>query len=330
VSSPTTRRYERFARFAWAVVAYNVAASAWGAFVRATGSGAGCGEHWPECNGVLLPRAPALETIIEFTHRITAGLATLLVVALAAWGFRAYAKGHPVRAWALASVGFIVSEALIGAGLVLFGLVKDDASPMRAVAMGTHLVNTFLLLAALTVTASYARDRTARASVRGRAGVVWAIAAPLVMLAAAGVTGAIAALGDTLFHAASLAQGMRDDAMATAHMFVRLRALHPLIAGLAAIAVLAAASVIPTLSAEKGVARAAKVVRVAVVAQVVAGVVNLVLLAPVGMQIAHLVLADCVWIAVVALGARALRAAAEEGPREGSPAAAMINAAAEE
>ena len=303
----------RYARFAWSVLAYNVAASAWGAFVRATGSGAGCGEHWPDCNGNVVPRAPTLETIIEFTHRVTAGLATVLVVALAVWAWRAYPKGHPVRAGAATSCGFIASEALLGAGLVLFGLVKDDASPLRAVAMGLHLINTFLLLASLTVTAVFAADRDSRASLRGRGAVMWAVVAPVVMLIVAGSTGAIAALGDTLFHSTSLAQGMHDDLQATAHLFVRLRALHPLFAVLAAVAALASASVVSAIRGAH-VKPAATVVRVAVVAQVVAGVVNLILLAPVGMQIVHLVLADVVWIAVVALGARGVEGAEEEKP----------------
>src|SRR5689334_1905422 len=61
-------------RFAWFVVAYNVAVVVWGAYVRATGSGAGCGSHWPLCNGEFLPSAPQTKTAIEFTHRVTSGL----------------------------------------------------------------------------------------------------------------------------------------------------------------------------------------------------------------------------------------------------------------
>jgi cytochrome c oxidase assembly protein subunit 15 len=313
--SESAVRTPGYAIFAWSVLAFNVAASAWGGFVRATGSGAGCGEHWPDCNGQVVPRAPALATVIEFTHRTTAGLATILVLGLVVWGWRAYPKGHPVRAASAASVGFIFVEALLGAGLVLFGLVKDDASPMRAVAMGTHLVSTFFLLASLAVTASFAGDRSARASLRGRAGMAWSLGATLGLLVVAGCTGAVAALGDTLFHASSLAQGMHDDLAATAHVFVRLRSLHPLFAGLAAVAAFATASVVNALRESERVARAARGLRVAVLAQVVAGVVNLVLLAPVAMQIAHLVLADVVWIAVVVLGARAVEGeGAEELP----------------
>jgi heme A synthase len=307
---PRSRSSVLYARYAWSVLAFNVAASAWGAFVRASGSGAGCGAHWPTCNGEVVPRAPRLETVIEFTHRLTAGLATVLVVTLAVWAWRAYPKSHPVRAAAATSVGFIASEALIGAGLVLFGLVKNDASPLRAVAMGLHLMNTFLLLGSLAVTAAYATftsSRSPRSGSENNGPILWALAAPLLLLVGAGATGAIAALGDTLFHSTSLAQGLRDDGLATAHLFVRLRALHPLLAGLAAVAVIASTSLVTALRSSPAVLRAASVVRVAIVAQVIAGVVNLVLLAPVGMQIVHLVLADAVWIAVVLLGARAMQ-----------------------
>jgi len=311
-----------FAPFAWTVLGYNVATSAWGAFVRATGSGAGCGEHWPDCNGQVVPRAPRLETVIEFTHRTTSGLALLLVVALVVGAWRAYPRGHAARVAAATSLGFVISEALVGAALVIFHLVKDDASPMRAVVMGIHLVNTFLLLAALAVTAVVASAPARRGAMSSRGAILWALAAPLLMLVLSGTTGAVAALGDTLFHASSLAQGLHDDAAATAHVFVRLRALHPLIAGLAAVTVLACTAVIRTVQGGAETAVAARLVRIAVVAQVLAGFLNLLLLAPVAMQIVHLVLADALWIAVVVLGARAL-AGDGAGAREaldGAPA----------
>ena len=297
--SSASARSTRYARYAWCVLAYNVAASAWGAYVRASGSGAGCGEHWPLCQGVLIPRSPTMETLVELTHRSTAGIATALVALLLVWAFRAYPKGHPVRAGAVGSGVLIVVEALLGAGLVLLGLTKDDASPARAVAMGLHLVSTFILLAALTVTAYAASVPDARP--RLRSPLTWALAAPFLMLLLAGTTGAVAALGDTLFHATSLAQGMAQDLAATAHIFVRLRSLHPLFAGLAAVAVLASATVLSAMRATARVPRAAWGVRGAGVAQVMAGIVNLLLLAPIAMQIVHLVLADALWIALVVL-----------------------------
>src|ERR1700682_2434048 len=108
-----------FARYAWAVVAYNVAVVLWGAYVRATGSGAGCGNHWPLCNGAALPVSPSLGTIIEFTHRATSGIDLALVALLVVWAFRAFARGHPVRLGATLSAIFLMSEALLGAALVL-------------------------------------------------------------------------------------------------------------------------------------------------------------------------------------------------------------------
>lgn len=87
----------RFAAFAWANVAYNLLVILWGAFVRATGSGAGCGDHWPLCDGQVIPRAPSTEMLIEFTHRLTSGVALLGAVALLVWAFRAYGRGHRVR-----------------------------------------------------------------------------------------------------------------------------------------------------------------------------------------------------------------------------------------
>ena len=93
------------ARFAPLVLGWNVAVILWGAFVRASGSGAGCGAHWPLCNGEVVPRAPALETMIEFTHRATSGIALLLVFALCLWVFREKPKGHPARCAAFGLCG---------------------------------------------------------------------------------------------------------------------------------------------------------------------------------------------------------------------------------
>ena len=145
----------RLARFAWLVLGWNVAVILWGAFVRATGSGAGCGAHWPLCNGEVVPRAPALETMIEFTHRATSGVALLLVLALVLWVYRERPKGHPARRAAGASLFFFVTEAAVGAGLVLLRLVGQNDSVSRAFWMAGHLANTFVLLACLTLTAHW-------------------------------------------------------------------------------------------------------------------------------------------------------------------------------
>ena len=143
----------KVARFAWAVLAYNVAVILWGAYVRATGSGAGCGAHWPLCNGEVVPRAASVATLIEFSHRATSGLALLAVAVLVVATFRTCRAGHPARAGAVMSGVLILTEAAVGAGLVLFQLVADNATMARAMFVAVHLLNTFLLLAALTLTA---------------------------------------------------------------------------------------------------------------------------------------------------------------------------------
>src|SRR5580693_1639493 len=113
----------RFPNFAWIALAYNVAVVLEGAFVRATGSGAGCGNHWPLCSGQLVFGTPALATLIELAHRSMTGIDTVLILWLLVWAFRAFPKHHAVRLGAALSSLFLITEALIGAALVKFGLV---------------------------------------------------------------------------------------------------------------------------------------------------------------------------------------------------------------
>jgi len=144
------------AGFAWIVVAFNVAVAIGGAFVRATGSGAGCGNHWPLCNGQVVIGTPSMATVIEFVHRSMTGIDAAMVLGLLAWTFRAFPKRHAARLGAVLSTVFMFSEALIGATLVKFGLVVHDASPARAAVLSLHLVNTLTFLACLTLTAWWA------------------------------------------------------------------------------------------------------------------------------------------------------------------------------
>ena len=276
------------------MLAWNVIVVLWGAYVRASGSGAGCGSNWPTCNGVVIPRAPQTATLIEFTHRMTSTVALLAVGVLCSWAFRSFQKGHPVRRTAVLSVLFLLMEALLGAGLVLFEYVGKNASVGRAIYLSAHLVNTQVLLAALTLTAWFAgREMNQR-----RSGPIVA-ALPLALLVS--VTGAIAALGDTLFPAASLTAGLQQELSTTAHFLLRLRIFHPVLAVCAAIffGLIAISVIRKSTSAEDQ--RAAWAVTLLVVVQLYAGAMNVLLLAPVWLQIIHLLLANCLWIALVIL-----------------------------
>ncbi len=299
----------RLAAFAWAVVAFNLAVILWGAYVRATGSGAGCGSHWPLCNGEVLPAgAQGGKTFIEFAHRTTSGLALLLVVALVWWVFRAFPKGHAARRGAVLSLVFIIIEALIGAGLVLLRLVADDASVARAFYLSLHLVNTFVLVAVLGLTAWWASGGRALSLKGGRDALRWWLVVALVATLALGVSGAVAALGATLFPASAAFEQTRGDLTATAQLMFSLRhyQLHPLLAVLVGAYLVAAAAV--TKRARPGVwaSRFAAMVTTLVVAQLGVGLVNAALLAPVWLQLVHLLLADLLWLALVLLSATAL------------------------
>ncbi len=292
-----------FARFAWLVLVYNVAVVLWGAYVRATGSGAGCGAHWPLCNGEVIPASPNTAMAIEFTHRVMSGLALPIVIVLLAWAWRAYGKESLVWVGAGLSVLFTMTEALVGAGLVLFQLVAQNASAARALWVGVHLVNTFLLLASIALTAWWASGGPPP-RVRGR--VVWFLALGLLGVLALGTTGAITALGDTLFPSSSIAQGLQQDLDPTASFLIRLRVFHPFLAIAVGVYVILLARVLNALHPGTDLKPLTGAVTALVVLQGIAGVVNIYLLAPIWMQMIHLLLADLVWIALVLLSVAAL------------------------
>jgi heme A synthase len=292
------------ARYAWGVLAFNLIVILWGAYVRATGSGAGCGSHWPLCNGEVFPREPRLATLIEFTHRATSGIALLMVVGLYLWSRRAHPKGDVVRRGAALSLVFIVIEALLGAGLVLFELVADDASRLRAISMVAHLINTFILIGFITLTAWWASGgRGVRLVGSGWRG--WALGAALGGLLLVGATGAIAALGDTLYPSPSLTEGLRDSFSSDSQPLIQLRKYHPFLAIFLGLYVVWLARRLAS-AGSRTVARLATLVTAVYGVQLLAGMVNLVLLAPVTLQLVHLALADLVWISLVLLGAATL------------------------
>lgn len=283
-------------RYAWSVLAANVAVVLWGAVVRATGSGAGCGRHWPRCNGEILPDLASHKTLIEFSHRASSGIAFMLVVALLLWTFRAFPARHIARRGAVAAMVFMVMEALAGAGLVWWELVADDRSAARAISLAVHLVITFFLLGSIALTAWWVSGRRA-VSLRG--GAPFAVAGALVLLI--GITGSMTALGDTLFPKSQI--GL--DLAPTAHFLERLRVVHPLMAVFGgAIAVLTVR--LATRRADRTTRTLAAALTGVYVLQLAAGVLNMILLVPLWMQLVHLGLADALWVTLVLTAASAL------------------------
>ena len=294
---------KHFAPFAWGVLGYNLLVILWGAVVRATGSGAGCGSHWPLCNGELALRSPRIETLIELSHRLTSGLALVSVVIMLIWALRRFPVGHAVRKGAWVSLFFIITEALIGAGLVLFEYVAFNQSLARAFWMSGHLVNTFFLLAALTLTAWWASGHQPW-QWRSQGIVGWLIQLAWVLLLLLGVSGGITALGDTL----AITGGISPTESALVAQLIALRIYHPLLAIGVGMVVVAVAWGVMVRRPNPDTQRWGRSLIALFVIQLLLGAINVALKAPVFMQVVHLLAADLLWIALVLLTASALTA----------------------
>jgi len=282
-----------------------LAVIAWGAFVRASGSGAGCGSHWPLCNGQVLPTSSSTKTWIEFTHRATSGLSLALCVFLFWSVFRRFPKNSFSRKGATATLIFIILEALLGAGLVLLELVAENKSLLRTVSLGVHLLNTFFLLAAITLTTDWASKETKKLlefrPAHSHFGLAFSSFMAVVGVLILGASGAMTALGDTLFPSSTVADGLAQDLSPTSHFLIQLRVFHP---GLALIItlylLLFALGLNKRLSHEiPGIFYLTTLLAGFQLAQLLLGVMNILLLAPTVIQLAHLMLADGIWILLV-------------------------------
>lgn len=308
IAQPSASRAARYRNFAWAFVLYLVAVALFGAWVRITHSGAGCGDHWPSCHGQIVPFSPSAETIIEFTHRASTGVLGILSLVLLGWASRLYGWRHRITLAAIITNAFIVFESLIGAKLVLSELVVDNDSVARAVVIALHLVNTLALTGAAALCAWWAsappRRQAPPASLplrtlRG----LFLIAIIAIILTS--MMGAVTALGDTLFPVdPTLGHGLLDrvraDLSAANHFLVRLRIIHPVMAVVVSIFLGVLTSIVRTLpGASARSIRVAHVLLIGVILQLGIGSLNIWLAAPGWMQIIHLAFAQFVWIALL-------------------------------
>ncbi|MGA2674433.1 MAG: COX15/CtaA family protein [Terracidiphilus sp.] len=291
-------------RFAWGVLVYFIAVILWGTLVRATGAGAGCGNHWPLCNGTVIQHSASVDTMIEFTHRLTSGLSFFAVVGLLAWTFAGTVRGHLARAAAVASVVFTLIEATLGALLVKLGLTAQSQSPLRPAYLALHLTNTLLLLAALTLTAHLLNRR--KGYLRGSIRMVapFAAVAGVFAVMIVGVTGSLAALGDTLFPASSLGLALAQDFSVTSGWLVRWRWMHPTVAFLASISLIWLLVRATRRDAHWDNRGLSALVLLLLAVVYALGLLDVLLLAPLWVQVAHLLAADTLCAALVVLAAR--------------------------
>jgi heme a synthase len=278
--------------YAAVVVGFMVLVILEGAIVRATGSGAGCGNHWPLCNGDFFPHHPRLATIIEYTHRSMTGICTALVAGLIAWTFLARERGDRARRAVVWSGILLITEALLGAILVKGGYVESNASNMRVLMQCIHFTNTMLLLATISLSWWWLRERPQPLHLHPHSSTsltaAWlALAATIVV----GATGSVAALADTLFPSTSLQAALLQDFAANSPLLIRMRWVHP------AAALVGLACAIWLALQLRG--KLGRWVLALISAQLILGAADVLLLAPTWMQVLHLLGADIYWIALV-------------------------------
>ena len=304
---------DRFTKFAWLSVAYNTFVILWGAWVRITGSGAGCGEHWPTCKGEITPSelSSSVATLIEFTHRITSSLCLVFAIILVVWARRLHAKGHRVRKAAWTALAFLIMEALLGAVLVKYSLVNQNDSVARAIIVALHLMNTLMLVGFGALTAWWggggAPLEWSKAST-GRRGFLIVV---IVLMFITCMAGAVTALGDTLFPidpqaGSGLWDRIQGDLSSTEHFLIRLRIAHPVLAVGTGLFLLGWTTALRFDDQKKSVLQWSYAVTAMVLIEIFVGFLNIYLAAPGWIQLIHLFLADALWISVLLLCAALL------------------------
>lgn len=296
-------KLSKFARYAWFVLAYNILVILWGVFLRASKSGDGCGQHWLTCHGEVIPSAPEMKTVIEFSHRLTSGLAFIVVLFLVIWAFRKFEKGHYIRKTAVVSFIFIITEALVGAGLVLTGNTAEALTAARPFWMAGHLINTFILLAFLSLTAWFASGGK-KFDFKAEPKVLLFLILAILGILFIGLSGSVAALSSMIFPSSSLAEGVASDFSETSHILLRLRVSHPILSIMVGVFLVFLAGWLKSKAKENvSVNRWANALTILILIQFAWGALTLLTLAPIVMQLVHLFLADAVWIAFVLLSA---------------------------
>ena len=309
----TESKLSKFAKYAWFVLAYNIVVILWGVFLRASKSGDGCGTHWLTCHGEIIPSAPEMKTVIEFTHRITSGLAFIAVLILVIWAFRLFSKGDIVRKTVVISFIFIITEALVGAGLVLTGNTAENFTSARPFWMIGHLTNTFILLAFLSLTAWFASGgKSFNLKVEPKILIFLSLA--IIGIFFVGVTGSIAALSNMMFPSESIAQGIQQDFSSGSHILLRLRVFHPISSiAVGVFLIFLAGWLRKQEENDLWINRFSNALSLLILIQLAFGAATLLIGAPIVMQLIHLLLADAVWIVFVLLSAAFLAKQNEKG-----------------
>ena len=260
-----------------------------GAFVRATGSGDGCGATWPTCKGKIIPALSDTSELIEFSHRSVSGV--LLVVTLIIFAkTRKFRKESLVRTVTNYLTFFVIFEALIGAVIVIFEWVGLNSSLPRIIAVPIHLVNTFGLLGSYAILYKILQDDLQ--NIKNMFNKNFLLISSLFLLS--GATGSITALADVLFPSASFVEGFLADFDRTSEVLTRLRILHPIISSTLSIVLYVYATGI-----RKKYNVGVKPLQILILIAVFLGVINVLSNIVLPLSILHLAIADFLWISYI-------------------------------
>ncbi len=290
-----------FTRWTLTLLIYTVIVILWGAWVRISHSGDGCGDTWPLCHGELIPEIKRGKTWVEFGHRLMSGIYGLLIVFIWFQARKFFEKPSFGRSAAKATLIFMVIEALLGAKLVLFKLVTTNATPYRAFVMALHQVNSFMLTGAIAFTYFASQSTSTKSknlkpeSLNSHSGYNKYRFFPLVILILA-ITGAWAALSNSLFPENNLAAGLIADFSESSHFLIRLRIFHPVFAILGAGSLALFFWVKAQTTEESTSGKSALVLSLILACQILFGLATLFFHAPSWMKIVHLGFAHLIWI----------------------------------
>ncbi len=214
-----------FSRLCFGVLLFCLCIILWGAWVRISHSGDGCGPNWPDCQGeYLIDKTAPAKTWIEWTHRASTSVFGILVILLLLSAFIKFPKKHPVRKSSLCILFFTITEALIGAILVKFHLTGNNFSPLRVLTMNLHLINSLLLTCSLFLCWRFSFNKVFSFSHRKYFPIF------ILIFFVIAFFGSISALSATLFPSHSLIEGFLRDFHPDSNWLIRLRWLHPVLA----------------------------------------------------------------------------------------------------
>ena len=282
-----------FLSYVWGLLIFTVAVIISGDIVQSTESGAGCGDSWPKCEGSLVPAIENIHTAIEFIHRALTSVLSVGYLGLLAWSYLLFGRRQLVWRSVLFSAFVLLLEILIGAALVFFGWVEDDASWGRVIVDSLHVVNTLILLASLVLILFWASESENRSISKEYSRGRFLIAAIGIVMVIT-ITGTINSLADTLYFSDQVVV----EETPIAQLLVSVRAVHPLVAIIGAFLIVG--SIYMVMEDPKVTYSGLGFGIFGILfLQIIVGILNIALLTPVETQIIHLSLADALWVLLI-------------------------------